>query len=81
MLLITIIIITSRYDDYNFYMINVIMINMTWNKGLDQQNLLPLSTGTVRSTNGSAVLMKVSYSSELTTNWRTKCVKESWVAL
>ena len=29
MLLITIIIVTSRYDDYNFYMINVIMINMT----------------------------------------------------
>ena len=29
MVLITVIIITSRYDDYNFSMINAIMINMT----------------------------------------------------
>ena len=29
MVLITVIIITSRYDDYNFSMINAIMFNMT----------------------------------------------------
>ena len=29
MVLITVIIITSRYDDYNFSVINTIMINMT----------------------------------------------------
>ena len=88
MVLITVIIITSRYDDYNFSMINAIMINMTWNKGADQQNLShrpPSQPGIVAWFLSTISVLCLGWWSFTrlykACNTVTKCVTESWLVL